>query len=165
MSKGHGMIEGMKRGNAIPVVFTLAILLVVAGLFIGGYLSSPSGGGSTGASSSTSTGTVIQGVVTGYVTVGPSQPVCRANQSCNVDMTGYSLVFQMCSGISNCQTTKAVLSPSGHYAVLLNPGTHSVTGLDPSCPWVGCSAAFPKSVTVQGGLQLVFNIDIDTGIR
>jgi hypothetical protein len=30
---------------------------------------------------------------------------------------------------------------------------------------MGCASAFPKTVVVEGGMQLVFNINIDTGIR
>jgi hypothetical protein len=124
----------------------------------------------TSSTTTTSSGTIsnsgIQGIVTGYVTVGPSQPVCSENQSCNENMSGYSLVFtSQCSGSSSCLASKAVLSPGGHYSILLPAGNYSVTGLYPSCNWMGCSSAFPKMVAVEGGMQLVFNVDIDTGIR
>lgn len=145
-----------------------AVVIVVAGLLAGLYLVSPPlGGDTTTQTSSTTTGSGIQGVVTGYVTAGPSQPVCTPDQSCNENMSGYSLVFTpQCSGpSSDCQTRTAVLSPSGHYSILLPAGSYSVTGLVPSCPWLGCSSAFPKTITVEGGMQLVFNVDIDTGIR
>ncbi len=109
----------------------------------------------------------MQGVVTGYVAVGPSQPVCYVNQPCTVNVTGYSLVFTPhCPGSSsNCQPIMAALGPGGHYSVLLPAGEYVVTGLSPSCNWMGCSSSFPKTVTVEGGMQLVFNVDIDTGIR
>ncbi len=124
------------------------------------------GGPSSSQSSSTMTTPGIQGVVTGYVTVGPSQPACNANQPCTVNMTGYSLVFTpQCQGSSSCQPVKAALNPAGHYSVLLPAGEYTVTGLYPSCTWVGCSSAFPKTVTVEGGMQLVFDVNIDTGIR
>jgi hypothetical protein len=82
-------------------------------------------------------------------------------------MTGYSLLFTPnCHGsTAGCQPDKAVLSPAGHYSILLPAGNYTVTGLDPSCSWVGCSTAFPKTVVVEGGMQVVFNINIDTGIR
>jgi hypothetical protein len=81
-------------------------------------------------------------------------------------MTGYSLVFTpQCAGQSGCGSILAPLAPGGHYAVLLDPGEYSVTGLSPSCQWVGCASAFPRTVAVEGGMQLVFNVDIDTGIR
>jgi len=81
-------------------------------------------------------------------------------------MSGYSLVFTpQCLGPSNCEASKAALSPAGHYSILLPAGNYSVTGLYPSCNWMSCPSAFPKSVAVEGGMQLVFNVDIDTGIR
>ena len=82
-------------------------------------------------------------------------------------MSGYSLVFtpQCVEYSQNCQAMKAELSPAGHYSILLSPGNYSASGLYPSCPWVGCSSAFPKTVTVEGGMQIVFNVNIDTGIR
>jgi len=84
-----------------------------------------------------------------------------------VNTTGYSLVFTpQCSiASSTCQPVKAELGPGGHYSVLLLAGEYTVSGLYPSCLWEGCSSTFPKTVTVEGGMQLVLNIDIDTGIR
>lgn len=109
----------------------------------------------------------VKGVITGFVVVGPSQPVRSTNQSCNVDLTGYSLEFTSeCSSIfCQAQTYLAVLSPSGHYSIFLAAGQYSITGLVPSCEWIGCSSAFPQSVEVVGGSQIVFDINIDTGIR
>lgn len=123
------------------------------------------------ASSSSSTSQNFQGIITGYVTVGPSQPVCQANQSCNVDMAGYSLEFaSSCPNstmTASCQsqTYLAQLSPGGHYSVLLAPGNYEIVGLSPSCPWMGCSTAFPEQVVVVPGEQIVVNIAVDTGIR
>jgi hypothetical protein len=127
----------------------------------------------TTSSSSTSSTQNMDGVVTGYVTVGPSKTVCLQNESCTVDMSGYSLEFvPQCQGESttspstSCQTRNysAVLSPSGHYAALLPAGNYSITGLTPSCSWPGCATTFPKTVVVEGGNQLVFNLNINTGI-
>jgi hypothetical protein len=142
--------------------------MVATAIVVGAYLNPASNGDTTTGTSSTSSAySGMQGVVAGYVTVGPSQPVCSANQTCNVNMSGYSLVFTpQCSGASSsCQARSAELSPSGHYSILLPAGNYSVTGLYPSCTWVSCSSAFPKTVAVEGGMQLVFNISIDTGIR
>lgn len=154
--------------NALAMA-VVSIPIIVIAILAGVYLSSTLNGGTTVTQTSSTTTTVsgIQGVVTGYVTVGPSQPVCSANQSCNENMSGYSLVFtpQCPASSSNCQASKAELSPSGHYSILLPAGNYSVTGLYPSCNWMGCSSAFPKTVAVEGGMQLVFNVDIDTGIR
>jgi len=154
--------SGMAKGSAAAVIFPLAICLIIIALFVGTYIEVA---GSQPSSSSTSN-SQVQGVVTGYVTVSPSQPSCPANQACDVDLTGYSLVFtQQCAGPSACGQILAPLAPGGHYSVLLNPGDYSVAGLSPSCQWVGCASAFPKTVTVAGGVQLVFDVDIDTGIR
>jgi len=71
-----------------------------------------------------------------------------------------------CTGTSEtCKSQMAALAPSGHYSILLNPGNYTVTGLYPSCPWLGCAATFPKTITVLAGTQIVYNFDIDTGIR
>lgn len=123
-------------------------------------------GGTTTQNSSTTTEPSTQGVVIGYVTVGPSQPVCYVNQPCDENMSGYSLLFTpQCPGSSSCQVRMAGLSQSGHYSITLPPGNYSVAGLYPSCKWMGCSSAFPKTVSVEGGMQLVFNVNIDTGVR
>jgi len=155
------VLTGMTKWNA-GVVFPLAICLTIAAFFVGTYLDVA---GSQSFSSSTSN-SQIQGIVTGSVTVSPSQPNCPANETCSVDMTGYSLVFTpQCAGTTGCSPVLAPLAPGGHYAVLLTPGDYAVAGLSPSCEWVGCASVFPRTVTVEGGMQLVFNIDIDTGIR
>jgi hypothetical protein len=151
------------------IVFATMVLLVIAAVLAGSGLNSAMHSGTTATQTSptTTSSSGIQGIVAGYVTVGPSQPVCSANQTCNVDVSGYGLTFtpQCPRPSSNCQASMAALSPSGHYSILLPPGNYSVTGLYPSCPWLGCSSVFPKTVEVEGGMQLVLNINIDTGIR
>ena len=154
--------------TAAGVSATAGFVAVVAAVFVVGmYLNFSMGGGTPSTTSTTTTsGSGLQGVVTGYVTVGPSQPVCPVDTSCNENMTGYSVVFTPeCTGASNCDAKVAELSPSGHYSILLPAGNYTVTGLRPSCDWMGCASAFPRTVVVDGGMQLVFNIDIDTGIR
>ena len=100
------------------------------------------------------------------MTVSPSQPNCPASTSCYVDMTGYCLEFApQCTGSTGCSTVLVPLAPGGHFSALLNPGDYTLTGLSPSCQWTGCTSAFPRTVTVEGGSQLVLNLDIDTGIR
>ena len=161
----HGLGKGANAGASRAAVFVSMVVLVV---LLGAFLAlSFDGVIPSTHSSSTTSSSAIQGVVTGYVTVGPSQPVCSANQSCNVNMSGYSLEFTLqCNpAVYNCPASMATLSPSGHYSILLSPGNYTVTGLYPSCHWLGCSSAFPKTVTVEGGSQVVLNVDIDTGIR
>ena len=159
----------MKRSGSAGTLPAVAVFVLIVAMVVllGGYLAFTQSGVTTGTESSSTTSSTIQGVVTGFVTVGPSQPVCSKNQSCNVDMSGYSLVFtpQCGQSVSTCAVEKAPLSPGGHYSILLPPGEYDVTGLYPSCGWLGCSSAFPRTVTVEGGMQLVFNVNIDTGIR
>ena len=151
-------------GLAPTVVFLVSMVAVI--VVSGAYVAF--GPASTSVpSSSTTTSTGMQGIVTGYVTVGPSQPLCQVDQPCTVNMTGYSLVFTpKCPVASSlCQPTRAQLGPGGHYSILLPAGEYTVSGLYPSCTWMGCSSAFPKTVAVESGMQLVYNVDIDTGIR
>ncbi len=160
--------------NSMLIVIVLVVVLLGASLVYFGGLLGPMSSTTSSSSSSSSVQSTIKGIVAGTVTVGPSQPACNANQSCTVDMTGYSLEFtSRCGGTGNvtsstscqAQTYSAPISPSGHYSVLLAPGDYSITGLSPSCSWPGCSSAFPKTVTVEPGNQLTVNIDVDTGIR
>ncbi len=148
----------METGKLIGFVVVLAILIFF-GTFVA-HVSSP-----TSPTSSSSSSNLIQGIITGFVTVGPSQPSCSANQSCNVNLSGYSLQFtSVCQG-APCQSYLATIAPSGHYSILLAQGQYSITGLVPSCNWVGCFTTFPLTVEVVGGSQIVANINIDTGIR
>lgn len=154
------MTESKNNYGLLGLVVVVIVLLLFAA-YVGFELSS-------GTITTQTTTSTMKGVVTGYVTVGPSKPVCTANESCNVDLTGYSLEFtSTCSGAASCQiqTSLAPISPSGHYSILLDPGKYLVTGLVPSCIWLGCSSAFTQTVVVEGGMQLVFNVNIDTGIR
>jgi len=160
-------------GRARMVAAVIIVVLIGAALF---YFSAGVGAGHpTGSSSSSSSASqsAIQGIVAGIVTVGPSQPVCSPNQPCTEDLTGYSLVFTSQCGTgaapqsASCQRQNytAPIAPSGHYSILLVPGNYTISGLSPSCNWVGCSASFPKAVTVEGGQQLIVNVNVDTGIR
>jgi hypothetical protein len=156
----------------VAVIVAIVLVASLSYLFISGGL----GHSVTSSSSSSSTSqSVIQGIVAGYVTAGPSQPVCSANQSsCTEDLSGYSLLFSpqcgtkgSASSSASCEesTYSAPIAPSGHYSILLAPGNYTITGLSPSCQWVGCASSFPQSVVVEAGQQLVVNINIDTGIR
>ncbi|MHB1868443.1 MAG: hypothetical protein ACYCPP_05800 [Nitrososphaerales archaeon] len=177
MSGIRARIQRAANREQILAVFNqkvLSILLVVAILVVfAAYLNyavapTPSGTSTTSSSSET-TSQAISGIVTGLVTVGPSQPVCTANQSCNVNLTGYSLIFtRQCPNLSpSCQvqTFLAPIYSSGHYSILLPAGNYTVSGISPSCQWMGCSSQFPKSIAVEGGMQLEFDVSIDTGIR
>ena len=148
----------------------LIVVLIVFGAYLAYTLGNPTNSETTSSSETTS---AMSGVVVGYVTVGPSQPVCTQNQSCTVDITGYSLEFTPQCPVSSttstatCQSTTSLakIGPNGHYSILLPAGTYLISGLSPSCQWVGCSTTFPKTVIVQGGMQISVDISIDTGIR
>ncbi len=157
---------GSSGVSPTAAVYVSIVVVILAG---GAFLTLAQSGapGTTQTSSSSTSGSGMQGVVAGFVTVGPSQPVCRANESCNVNLSGYAVVFTpQCAGEGqSCQPSLAPLSPAGHYSALLPEGNYTVTGLSPSCQWVGCSSAFPRAVFVQGGMQIELDFSIDTGIR
>ncbi len=164
------MLRGKTRRDAVGASTAIAaVVVVVLGIASVFYLiaSTNPGSSTTSTSSSSTSQSTIQGVIAGVVTVGPSQPMCSQNQACTVDLTGYSLIFSSQCGAAACdkQNFTAQIAPSGHYSILLAPGNYSIVGLSPSCKWVGCASTFPKAVTVEGGQQLVVNVDVDTGIR
>jgi hypothetical protein len=167
-TRGESRLKRTGAGISTLAASVVLVLVVALALSVGAYVSyqSSSTTATTHSSTATTASTGIDGVVTGYVTVGPSQSSCTAGQQCNENMTGYSLVFtpQCTAGSSDCQARTAALTSWGHYSILLPAGNYSVTGLYPSCSWVGCSSAFPKTIAVEGGMQLVFNVDIDTEI-
>lgn len=104
------------------------------------------------------------GMAEGVVSAGPSQPVCRVGESCNVNMTGYSLIFTpQCYELCPALSRSVALGADGRYAVSLPVGTYSAS-LN-FCPWLGCSSALPRTVTIDSGLTTTLNITIDTGIR
>ncbi len=161
-------LRGFSISNSAAI--SIVLVFVVFGVGVAAALAYGGHNYNTLTTTTTSTTWTMEGVVTGYVQVGPSQPVCHENQSCTVDLTGYNLVFSSCPGTSatfsaNCHTYNAAIAPSGHYSILLPAGTYYITGLTPNCSWMGCSAVFPESVVVEGGMQLVVNVNIDTGIR
>lgn len=186
---GYQAEPGWKRVYRVALV-VLIVALLGGTLYYIATTSGPGGSATSSSTSSSSTSSVTssssspttsssssgpgpQGVVTGYVTVGPSQSSCSSNQSCTEDLSGYSLIFtSQCptesaaaySATCQPQTYEASIAPSGHYSILLTPGPYSIMGLAPSCTWVGCSSAFPVLVTVEAGQQLVVNVDVDTGI-
>ncbi len=158
------MSTGRRAGLSQAMTAAMFVVLIVVVVLSAAYVM---GGFTTQPTSTTNTSSGMKGVVAGYVSVGPSQPTCSTTQSCNVNMSGYSIVFTpKCAGSSaGCGPSTAPLSPSGHYSILLPAGNYTVTGLSPSCQWPGCSSAFPKDVTVQGGMQITLDFNIDTGIR
>jgi len=155
--------------NSVGISIVLVFVILGAGLVSAIIVGYPNHTPSSSVTSTSST-EKIDGVVVGYVTVGPSQPTCQQNESCTVNLSGYSIDFstlcpQGTASVCQVQNYSVLISPSGHYTILLPAGSYSITGLSPFCTWVGCSSAFPETITVEGGMQLVVNINIDTGIR
>jgi hypothetical protein len=107
----------------------------------------------TATSVGSSSAEAIQGIVTGIVSVRGQIPA---------NISNYSLMFNpVCRGESSCgPTTLVPIYPSGHFTVLLAAGNYTVLGIKPSCNWIGCSTAFPQSVTVEAGQQIVLDIDV-----
>jgi hypothetical protein len=106
------------------------------------------------------------GAVKGIVVAGPATPVCTAGKPCNVNMTGYTLVFVMkCRPGNICQQLAigVGLSSNGHYSVRLPTHAYQVT-LEP-CPWLGCHSVFPTVIAVKDHETTIFDAYIDTGIR
>ena len=167
----HGRSLG-RTPLALALVLVVAVLIVVAVYAVGQAASTDRQTTSLSDSSSTTTSSTTSGsssggdgVVTGYVTAGPSQPVCSSGQSCDENMTGYEVVFTaQCAGAS-CLSETAPLNPAGHYSILLPAGSYALTGLSPECKWMGCSTAFPQAVQVVAGMQVELDVQIDTGIR
>ncbi|MDG6990517.1 MAG: hypothetical protein JRM99_03740 [Nitrososphaerota archaeon] len=134
----------------VAVLVALCIGLAVGSVFV--FL--PARGGSPGSG----------GTVEGVVSVGPAQPVCGAGMSCNVNMSGYSLIFTPdCSGLCSPLSRVAPLQADGSYSIALAAGKYTVS-MD-SCSWMGCSSALPRTVSVTAGEITLLNITIDMGIR
>jgi len=154
----------MKASTAAVGVVIAILLSGLAGGFTGYYLKSS--GTVTAARTVTttittaaqSTGTFstgpTQGVITGIVNVAGQAPS---------NISDYKLIFNpICPTGSSCdRATLVPIYPSGHFSALLDAGNYTILGMSPSCDWSGCSAAFPQSMTVEGGQQLVADIDIE----
>lgn len=143
------------------VAISILCILIVVGIGVAAVIifGGNNGGGSTTLSSTSTSSTSIQkmdGVITGYVTIGSS--------TTSGSLVGYSLEFSLAcpSGSSACEVLNysASISPSGHYSVLLPAGTYSIVGLEPTCPITSCSSISPDTVVVEGGVQLVVNVAI-----
>jgi hypothetical protein len=111
---------------------------------------------------------VRDGIVSGFVLVGPAQPVCSTNGCETINMSGYSLVF-----VYNCDKSNpcpmiafaAKLASNGSYSLELPAGNFTAVSLSPTCSWLGCPRSFPSPFMVVAGETTVLNITIDTGIR
>lgn len=103
------------------------------------------------------------GTVSGKVSIGPLCPV----EPCNSTVDPYSgkqLIFKPTGGGRPVdQPFYAKLKSDGLYSIELPSSNYSVTISD--CQYMGCSAVFPKNITVTANKNLELNIDIDTGIR
>ncbi len=172
----------MSRTRAITTA--TAVLSVIVVILVGamGYVSlSQLGTKSSSSTTVTTTATIVTTsiqtcqtgcsvFVQGTVTVGPATPVCKAGQSCNVNITGYQLGFFK---YPNCVPANgacpqyiigytAIIDSNGHYGISLPSGNYTVAM--PNCNWMGCPRVFPAHETFVAGTYTV-NFNIDTGIR
>jgi hypothetical protein len=165
------------RAVIIFLVVVMVFLAFVVGLIFGGAAG-------TTTTSVTATTTVTRcsqctftivnnhdAFVQGVVTVGPAVSICFLNWSCNVDVTGYSLVFSMTSACPPeaeiCMMyilapVTAVLNATGGYQVTLPQGQYQISM--PDCFWMGCQTTFPFNVVLYGGVHYTYSFNIDTGI-
>jgi hypothetical protein len=94
----------------------------------------------------------------GTVSRGPVMPVCQAEQSCSAPAGGVRLTF-----VRDGQPVRSVVTSStGHYRVLLPPGSYSVRIARTSR---GIERLAPRSVAVRRRVMTQRNFFIDTGIR
>lgn len=143
----------MKRPGVSPKAAALVVACV--GLAVGLAIALvPTRPASTGS----------DGTVEGVVSIGPAQPVCRVGESCNLNMSGYSLTFTpSCGGLCTSLSRSVPLEADGSYSIALVSGKYIVSM--GSCGWIGCSSALPRTISVSAGGTTLLNITIDTGIR
>ena len=91
----------------------------------------------------------------GYVTRGPTMPVCRVGVPCTAPAKGVKLRFSRAGRLSGTATT----NDRGWYRVVLPAGRYTV-----SVNAKG-SAFGPRSATAQKGRMIRCDFLIDTGIR
>ncbi len=132
------------------VLVVAAIVVGLAGVSTLVYIGTQQSGGS--------------GRVYGVIVAGPSVPVCRVGQNCNVNMQGYTVAFTVHCSVGICalkQTT--ALASDGSYSVSIPTGVYDIS--IQNCPWLGCSRAFPITVAVGAGQSVNVSSNVDTGIR
>jgi hypothetical protein len=116
-----------------------------------------------------STGTVPVGTLTVRFSVGPIQPVCKANATLGPAPDSYSSIEGVVTSSSGAETTLAIAwissgcEVSGTLEASLAPGAYSLSLS--SCPFMGCGSALPKSFVMVAGKSTTLAVSIDTGIR
>jgi len=140
------------RSISNSVAVSIVLVFIIAGIGLAAAFELNQNNSTSSTTASTTSINSMDGVVTGYVTVGAT----------SIDFTGYSVEFRLVCQAAPCTALNysAPISPSGHYSALLPGGTYQILGLSPSCNWGGCSSTFPETIVVQGGMQLVKNIQI-----
>jgi hypothetical protein len=93
----------------------------------------------------------------GIVMEGPTQPVCRAEESC--DRPAANLRLRV---VRSGMTVASVRTDGrGHYRVALRPGRYAIRLMRPGLGWI----VEPSRVTVPVGRYTRVNLYRDTGIR
>lgn len=104
-----------------------------------------------------------EGVLEGYVSIGPICPVERPDQPCVTPPEAYEarkiLVFRD-DGKTFIKTLP--IGGNGYYHTELNPGSYIV---DINHAGIDRSAEVPARIDIRAGKTVTLNISIDTGIR
>jgi len=103
------------------------------------------------------------GILQGYVSIGPIQPVVRPGQIVEVPCEVYEARKIMVYNKSGNKLIQQVdIDCDGRYSIELSPGTYNV---DINRIGIDSSSDVPKRVEINSGLTTKLDIDIDTGIR
>jgi len=103
------------------------------------------------------------GILQGYVTIGPIQPVVRPGEIIEVPCEVYKARKIMVYDKSRKKLIKQVdIDCDGRYIIELNPGNYTV---DINRIGIDYSDEVPKQVAIKSGITIRLDIDIDTGIR
>ena len=90
----------------------------------------------------------------GFVTRGPTKPVCQVQMPCTAPYAHATLVFSRAA-----VTRKVTTDTTGKYRVALPTGRWSLRVQSSRFGWT------PRSVVVPSARYARLNIDVDTGIR
>jgi len=119
--------------------------------------------------SSTITGTGQLGTLGANFSIGPTEPVCKANATIGPAPQPYSSIVAVVASSSGLVSTLPIAWVSNGCEVVgvaqasLAPGSYSLNLS--SCTFMGCSSALPKSFAIAAGQSTSVDVSVDTGIR